>query len=206
MLRRNRKHQSGRGRGGETASGWDAITSAVEALYPGVAPVHRAPTPGPAFGSGVQGISAYRAPDHWHIVTYGLSELYEKVSDELEWSGWGFELTMRVRPLAQEPPPWPFNLLERLAQETQRNGTIFAPGHRLDSRAPIDGAESPFTALAFTLDPQLQTMDTPNGRLDFLQVVGITATELAEMQISSTDDVLGRFAMSDPLLVTDPAR
>ena len=78
------------------APGWDAITAAAAALHGAAEEVHRAPVPGPAFGGGVQGISAYRAPDHWHFVTYGLSELYDKIGDDPTTSGWGYELTLRT--------------------------------------------------------------------------------------------------------------
>jgi suppressor of fused-like protein len=37
-----------------------------------------------------------RRPDHWHLVTYGLSELDDKESDDAGVSGWGFELTFRL--------------------------------------------------------------------------------------------------------------
>jgi hypothetical protein len=37
-----------------------------------------------------------RRPDHWHLVTYGLSELDGKESDDPLLSGWGFELTFRL--------------------------------------------------------------------------------------------------------------
>lgn len=189
-----------------TSPGWNAITGVLERLYPGVVPRHLAPMPGPAFGGGVQGISAYPNGDHWHLVTYGLTELYAKESEDPDRSGWGFELTIRVAPLTDEPPQWAFNLLERIAQETRRAGTVFAVGHRLDSRSPIDGDRSPFTALAFTLDPALGTLQTVNGRFDFIQVIGITANELVEMKASSTESVLARIRATNSHLVTDSAR
>jgi len=189
-----------------SSPGWDAITGALERLYPGVVPRHLAPMPGPAFGGGVQGISAYPNGDHWHLVTYGLSELYAKESEDPDRSGWGFELTIRVGPMTDEPPLWAFNLLERIAQETRHAGTVFSVGHRLDSQSPIDGDRSPFTALAFTLDPTLGTLATVNGRLDFIQVVGITANELVEMKASSTESVLTRIGATNTYLATDPAR
>ena len=107
------------------AVGWDAITGTLERLYPDVEPIHRAPIPGPALGGGVQGISAYPARDHWHLVTYGLTELYDKESDDVGRSGWGYELTIWVAPLSSEPPTWAYNLLERIAQQTQQSGTVF---------------------------------------------------------------------------------
>jgi len=189
-----------------STDGWDAITSTLERLYPDVEPIHRAPIPGPALGGGVQGISAYRAEGHWHLVTYGLTELYDKESDDATRSGWGYELTIRVAPLTDEPPTWAFNLLERVAQQTQQSGTMFGVGHRLDTGLPIDGAASPFTALAFALDPQLGTIDTPHGRVDFLQLVGVTEQELAEMKATTTADGLSRIAKTNPLLTTPESR
>jgi hypothetical protein len=40
--------------------GWDSITAAFGSAHPGVEPVHKALVPGLAFGSPLQGISAYR--------------------------------------------------------------------------------------------------------------------------------------------------
>ena len=34
---------------------------------------------------------------HWHYVTYGFTELYEKKSEDPEVSGYGFELTFRLK-------------------------------------------------------------------------------------------------------------
>ena len=189
------------------APGWDAIDQALAALYRGSEPIHRAPIPGPAFGGGVQGISAYRADDHWHLITYGLSELYAKETDDPEVSGLGYELTFRPR-LGEDaqPPSWAFNLLEQVAR-TAREGTDFWIGHRLDVGGPITGdASCRLVALAFVLDPQLGVVDTPNGALAFLQLVGVSADELAEMQQSSTADVLERLQKDTPLLVTDVER
>ena len=47
----------------------------------------------------LDGISAYRGenPPHWHYVTFGFSELHEKRSKDREVSGWGFELSFRLK-------------------------------------------------------------------------------------------------------------
>ena len=73
-------------------------------------------------------------------------------------------------------------------------------GHR--SMAP--GLLSP--RVAFTLDPELQTIDTPHGSVAFLQLVGVTSDELAEMRVTTTEPVLSRLAGPNPLLITDEAR
>src|SRR3712207_6048111 len=87
----------------DEAPGWEAIEAVFARLYPGQAPRHwgtvmaqRVQFGGP---EALDGVSAYAADEpapHWHWVTFGLTELYSKVGDDPDWSGWGFELTMRV--------------------------------------------------------------------------------------------------------------
>jgi suppressor of fused protein SUFU len=190
----------------DEAPGWDAIDAALQKLYPGVEPDHRAPIPGVHFGGGVHGISAYRAADHWHLVTYGLTELWVKEpGSNPEISGWGYEMTLRVASLPEEQraPEWPFNVLVGLAKHTRNNGKPFLVGDRIDLRGPIDGRLSRFTALAVTLDPQLPMLNTANGRVAFHQLVGTTAEQLHEMKQTSTATVLEKLEKTNPLLITD---
>lgn len=194
----------------DESPGWDAIDAVLGAVHPGVEPYHVGYTPGVHFGSGLQGCSAYAADGHWHYVTYGLTELWLKAVDtDPQTSGWGFELTMRVprTPEVADPPPWPFNLLEQVARFVREQGVLLGPGHRMDTRHPITGAEGTrLTALAFAPDPWLATIDTPNGRVEFLQAVGLTAGELARAKETSTDEVLAELSSGNPLLITDPRR
>jgi hypothetical protein len=148
-------------------------------------------------------------------VTYGLSELYTPdEDDDPEWSGWGFELTLRVpRGTEERPPQWPYGMLQEVAKYVNGNSVLLEEGHRIDFRQPVTGhphlPDAPATALtvfAFTADPQLGTIDTPNGKVAFLQAVGVTAQEKAAMLESDTAQVLGTLAAGNPLLVTDPAR
>ncbi|MFS8101931.1 suppressor of fused domain protein [Lentzea alba] len=181
--------------------GWDAIQSAVEATVPAQEPVHWGTNNLP--GQGVYGLSAYRADDHWFLVTFGLTELFTKDSDDPAVSGFGIELTIRVPP-ADTPPLWAPNLLMKLGDYVHSSGRVFAAGHRMDPGGPITGSPGTgLTALAFTEDPVLGTIDTPHGTVQFLTVVGITADELGQAKASSTADVLDNLG---PLLITDPAR
>ena len=177
-----------------STDGWDAITEVAAPPVRGRGADPSCTDSWPAFGGGVQGISAYQAPDHWHLVTYGLSELYDKISDDPTTSGWGYEFTFRIPLAGHEPPAWAFNLLEQVARQTQGSGVVFGVGHRLDLGGPIDGDRPPLTALAFTLDPQLGGIVTANGHLAFLQLVGITNEQLEEMKATTTDAVLSRLA------------
>jgi hypothetical protein len=193
----------------DNAPGWDAIEATVtERLDIDGEPLHWSTGVLPG-QDGVYGISAYRLPELWFFVTFGLTELYEKESENAAVSGWGFELTMRT-PRADrdpQPPHWPRALLVRLGEYVFTRASPFGPGHRLDPSGPITGSpDTRLTAVAFTADPQLPPIKTPNGSVDFLQVVGITADELERMQRSSTAEVLESLASHNPDLVTDPAR
>ena len=67
--------------------GWNAITEAFEAIYPGQdKPKHYGVLIPWSLGGNdpLDGISIYDAGDYWHFVTYGLSELYEKESEHKE--------------------------------------------------------------------------------------------------------------------------
>ena len=45
----------------------------------------------------LDGISVYDAGDFWHFVSYGLSELYTKECEDPEYSGYGIELTFKLK-------------------------------------------------------------------------------------------------------------
>jgi suppressor of fused-like protein len=86
------------------APGWDAIDARLEHFYPGVEPkhfgtLHRFSLGGP---DPLDGISFYPRDEpvpHWHVVSYGMSELYardESDTAETEESGWGFEFSFRI--------------------------------------------------------------------------------------------------------------
>ena len=76
------------------AEGWDAITSECERVYPAQKnPKHYGTLISWQLGGKdpLDGISIYDGGDYWHFVTYGLSELYEKESDDKDISGYGID-------------------------------------------------------------------------------------------------------------------
>jgi hypothetical protein len=196
--------------------GWEAIDTAMARLYGQARPRHVGYVPPAAFSTNLQGCSAYAATDHWHYVTYGLSELY--VADEAgdpEFSGWGFEFTLRVprSPDDADPPGWPFTMINELAKHVNGNSVLIETGDRVDMRAPVTGyphlPDAPPTGLtvyAFIIDPELGRIDTPHGQVSFLQAVGVTAEEKERMLSTSTADVLDDLALTNPRLLTDPGR
>ena len=203
------------GAAGDQAPGWDAIDASLRGLYGAAEPRHVGYTPPAAFSANLQGCSAYGADGHWHYITYGLSELYvPALGSDREVSGWGFELTMRVpRGSEAAAPGWPFTMLNELAKHVNTNRVLLEPGDRIDMRAPVTGhphvpgaPPTGLTVYAVTTDPQLGRIPTPNGTLQFLQVVGVTAAEKEQMLASSTTQVLTGLARNNPLLITDPRR
>ncbi len=197
----------------DDTAGWDAISAALRRLYPDVEPAHWAAVIPFAFGGPdpIDGTSAYAVggPDgYWHLVTYGFSDLYDKVSDDPNWSGFGFELTMRVmRDGSDEPPLWAANFMGNAAKYVFQTGRGFAVGHHVDANGPIMlGSETALSAIVFVEDPELGTIDTPNGKVQFLQMVGITRDELDAIREWDSESFSTLLAARDPLCITDLRR
>jgi hypothetical protein len=150
-------------------------------------------------------VSGHRVADHWHLVTYGLSEIDAKESEDPDVSGWGFELTIRVEAPAgtEEEAAWAVDLLTNLAVYVWTSRHAFAPGHHVALGGPIRlGSETKLTAAVVVPDPALGGMTGPFGTVDFLQVVGLTGDELELCRAWSTDGVVELLRSRDPHLVT----
>lgn len=198
---------------GQDAPGWAAIDAALERLYPRQVPhqfasktAYEVDTASP-----LPAIAAYEGvrPAHWHFVTYGLSELFEKSSRDPDVSGFGFELTMRVPRGADEevPPAWPLRALQGLGRYVLANGRGFDTGHCADlGGSLVPGVESALTCIACVPDPLLRKIDTPFGSLLFLQVVGVTRDELEAMQRLDHEGVVHLLGELDFHGMTDPLR
>lgn len=192
------------------ATGWDAIDDTLRCVYGSVEPKHWGTVvpytlggPGP-----LTGLSAFLDPvrsRYWHFITYGFSELFEKDSDNPEVSGYGIELTFRIAVNSSEDhSTWVFNFLQNLARYVFETGRCFGPGHTLPLQGPIQCEyDTAIQAITFAPDPQLGSIDTPNGKVTFLQVVGITIDELAAIQMWNASAFLELVAGQNPLLVTD---
>jgi hypothetical protein len=204
-------------RGDEYAPGWDALDGVFTSAFAGQEPHHWATDNALPAQDGIWGISAYREGDAWFYVTYGFSDVFDLFrspnedsgeADGIKWSGFGFELTMRVNSGDPVPPVWPVELLNKLGKYVYQTRGGFEHGHRLDPGGPITGGNPPtrLTALAFATDGEFGPIDTPLGRVEFVTTVGITADELAHMKATSTDAVLAELKQQSPSLVTDPRR
>ncbi|CAM3991576.1 suppressor of fused domain protein [Nocardia ninae] len=194
------------------APGWNAIDGALRPLYGDIEPFHWATDHRWSLGGPdpLDGISAYSRTEpvpHWHYVSYGMTELYEKEWDNPEKSGWGFEFTFRLvrKPADTEPPVWPANFLQNLARYVFQSGKWFEPGHTIKANGPIaaDRPNSGIRAVGFTVDPELGTIETPHGSMRFLQLVGLTMPEYRAAQGGKALELLAELAPRLPLYVTD---
>lgn len=198
----------------DNAVGWTAIETQMKSLYGEQEPKHYGTLIPYQLGGEdpLDGLSAYKATSpvpHWHIVTFGFSELYAKESQDKSYSGYGFELTFRVARQEDEeqPPMWALNLLQNMARYVFNSGNIFSSGDYMDANGPIClGADTLLTALAFTEDPELPAIHTPNGRVEFVQMVGITKDELEAMKTWNTTGLLEAGQAFIPGYVTDLSR
>lgn len=171
----------------ETA-GWDSIDCAFGLLYPNQAdPLHFAPAVPMMLGGSepLDGISVYDGGDFWHFVTYGLSELYEKQSDDPETSGFGMEFTFKLAKSNPETDQKEIRsicgVLQKLAALTYAQGIRFLPfqtiytgqANGIDS----EGA-SQIAGFITVAEDKVESVNTPNGRVVFTELVGATNDEL----------------------------
>ena len=207
------------------APGWDAIDRWVGSHFagPGGLQVPHQFTSPTAYEldsqSPLPAITVWhtKAPEGWLYVTYGLSELFDKSSDDPSISGFGFELTLRI-PMApgqnggSRPPVWPLRLLQGLGRHVLQTHNGFDSGHSLDLGAPIvapnsDGPERcELTGLICLPDPLLGKIETVHGSLLFLRLFGVTPAELAILSELELGNLVACIAELSPMAVTDPAR
>ena len=167
--------------------GWNAIEEACLKLYPGKTdPKHYGTLISWSLGGNdpLDGISIYDGGDYYHFVTFGLSELYEKECENKEYSGYGFELTVKLKKdgLAddEEAIRGMCGILQAVARMTFNEGDIFQPYEYLytGQTTGIDPqGKSQLTGFITTLD-ELGEIETPNGKLQFVELTGVTDDEL----------------------------
>jgi hypothetical protein len=206
------------GGGPPAAPGWDAIDSRLDAIYPGQEPLHWGTLIRHVLGGPdpIDGISAYSCTDggidHLHFCTYGYTSLYYDegaVGGEL--SRFGFEMTFRLAsPLPPtEQPMWACNLLQNLARYVFESGKWFAAGHWIPANGPIRlDYPTDIVGLAFVNDPKLEPVESPHGRVEFVQAFGLSASELEALKAGreTCEQMIERHRATNLLLVTDLSR
>ncbi|MEM6990542.1 MAG: suppressor of fused domain protein [Myxococcota bacterium] len=194
------------------APGWAAIDRAASVVHPGQTPHQFTSKTGYDLDSNnpLPSISVFegRGPAHWHFVTYGLSELFEKSSAHASVSGFGLELTFAL-PRGEEttPPTWALSLLQGIGGHILSGHGALDSGHLIDLGGSL--RPEPPTALGGVLcipDPRLGKVDTPHGSVLFMALFGVTPDELTAMGTWTLKAKVGLVADVAPLAITLPER
>ena len=200
----------------EWAPGWDAVADEFERLYPGVEPAHyatniqsRAMFGGEEF---LDGFSIYDSgKGYQHIVTFGMSELYaNEDSFGEEYSKWGYEMTMKLKAEKHEDCLWALDMLSNIARYTFHSENYYEPAECVPvNGTPIHiGTTSKITALITVMDTTALAQDTVNGRVEFIQFVGITESELDAIKkdIGNIKVLIELMRKDNPNFITDMDR
>ena len=178
------------------ALGWDAITAEFERIYPGQTnPKHYGTLIKWALGGNdpLDGISIYDGGEYWHFITFGMTELYEKEEGDAGISGFGYEMTFKLK-----KDPYPdeegelrciCGILQAIARITFKNSEIFRPYEFLytGQTTGIDACQkSNITGFICVPDTSVNTIETPNGRVEFLTFIGMTDAELKTLDSSQS--------------------
>ncbi len=166
--------------------GWQAIDDAFEKLYPGQTPEHfgtlltaRATLGGDEY---LDGFSIYTSPKGYkHLVTYGMTVLYgDEDAFGGEWNGWGYEMTMKLKENDSESCMWAIDMMSNLARYTYKTQRFFQPNQYVKGNGTSlhVGSDSLITALLLVKDTEAEPQMSVYGRTEFIQLVGITESEM----------------------------
>lgn len=176
-------------------SGFDAITEAFEKIYKEQKePLHYRPIISYELGGKdpLDGVSVYRGDGYYHFVTYGFSELYEKESEDKEYSGFGFELTFKLKmnekqanntkdeDASDDEIKSAVGFLQQLAGYVFESGSIFNPYEYIwtKQKEGIDSKQKSQITGFITIPDEVGEINTPNGKVIFVELVGATDSEL----------------------------
>ncbi len=199
--RKSEKDIEIRAAGRENVQGWEAVTKAFELVYPAQKdPKHYGTLIKWRLGGRdpLDGISVYDGGDYWHFVTYGLSELYEKESENKEISGYGMEFTLKLQKStagaaasgkgtgyieAEEAEIRCIcGILQTIARLTFTDGEMFLPYEYLytGQKEGMDACKkSNITGFITIPDRDVKPIVTPNGSVEFVEFIGVTDAEVS---------------------------
>eukprot|EP00088_Acartia_fossae_P059451 TRINITY_DN7057_c0_g1_i5.p1 TRINITY_DN7057_c0_g1~~TRINITY_DN7057_c0_g1_i5.p1 ORF type:complete len:449 (-),score=61.83 TRINITY_DN7057_c0_g1_i5:223-1569(-) len=154
---------------------------------------------------------------HWHYVTCGLTDLHgdgrvhPPAASPIASSGYGFELTFRLRRREElVPPSWPVKVMQKIAKYVFETDNSLVPGDHI-TWADSLGASTVLKHLLVSEDSQLLPVTPgPLGSFRFLQLTCCTESELKAVQRWNGPGVLRLLQSSDltggSLLITDIER
>ena len=198
------------------APGWEAIDKEFARLYSEGEEAHYATALyARAWLGGTEyldGYSVYKNKNgYFHLVTYGMSNLYaDEEAFGAEYSGFGYEMTIRLKEERAEDCLWAMDMMSNLARYTNETGFYFKSGDFvIGNGTPIHiGTDSVTTGLVIVNDVGAKTLDTLHGKLEFLQLVGVTTQEISAIRKdrNNFEKLLALMRRDNPELITDTKR
>lgn len=175
-------------------SGFDAITETFRKIYPSELDLDFGTIISYRLGGKdpLDRIRIYRGNGYYHFVTYGFSELYEKESDDKEYSGFGFEITFKLKMNekqmnntidddAKDPEiKNAVGFLQQLARYVFESGAILNPYEYIwtKQKEGIDAKQKSKITGFITLPDEAGEINTPNGKVLFVELLGAADEEL----------------------------
>lgn len=156
--------------------------------------------------------SIYNSPNGYkHIVTHGMSALYaDENAFESEVSGFGYEMTIKLKADTDEECAWAIQMLSNFAHYTYKTNTVFEVNQFIVMDNDLFNIEDDLNIAAMLIvnDTEIECIDTIHGRVNFLQLVGITKTELEaiEKDYNEANIILENMKKENQNLVTDTKR
>lgn len=134
-------------------------------------------------------IDIYDGGEYFHFVTYGLTELYDKETNDPEYSGFGFELTFKLKKSCieeneEEEQRCFAGILQAIARVSYKFGEIFGPAEYIytGSDKGVNVAQDTLITGFVTKEDTMGTIDTPNGKVQFVELIGATDAELRALE------------------------
>lgn len=187
--------------------GWDAIESECKRVYRGKKAYDQFVSIIKwRFGGNdpIDAVKVYDSGDYWHFVTFGMTELYRKEFKNKDVSGYGMEFTFKLKKGTSEDRDYnemrcAVKNLQTIARVTFSSGEIFLPYEYLYTGQTIGidyNHQSSLTGFITVPDDKFRNLDTENGRMQFVEFIGVTDRELRallnkELNVKSLFQKLG---------------
>ena len=153
-----------------------------ESIYTNYVPMIRWDLGGP---DPLDKVTIYDGGDYFKYVTYGLTELYDKKSEDKTKSGFGMEFTFKLKKDAYEDEEKELKnvvgILQTLARSTKEDGEIFKPYEYIYTGQTVGmDIEHKSNIVGFITipDTELRIVHSYYGDVEFITFIGVTEQEL----------------------------
>ena len=183
-----------------------AIEQALLAAHPDARPVRFAiPNPGKHELAGGIAVRVETPVPHWLVVSLGFTELHEKVEEDPDVSGWGFELTCRLPARSEELDfGWIVSWMQDIADHIASQVTVLEPYQHMTMWKAT--SEDEIAAVVFVDDVDLPPTESKFGSFTFLQMVGLTSGEYEALHSWDAAALCELIRARDPLFLMDAQR